>query len=240
MDNPEAPVAGEELVEALRSSKEALGPIYPILVTPDGNVIDGVHRIKADPNWPKYTVALKDPADADAVRTAVNWIRRTMTPQEKAQSLATITKRTGATPKELAEKLGLSYRTVMRDLPDELKRAGGYEHPPKKRIDRVAIQPEEPVARPAPREKKPRVTFMGRPVAEAAELMRTKAGREALTAPRPETPTRKPLEPTTPKMQLKKCPLCGSRVLGQKLQLKYEEFSRVPEITVKELFEARR
>lgn len=33
--------------------KGEVGPLYPVLVDAYGNVIDGLHRLEADPKWPK-------------------------------------------------------------------------------------------------------------------------------------------------------------------------------------------
>jgi len=229
----------EELIESLRRSKERFGALYPVLQDPEGNVIDGVHRIMADPEWPKVTIDwLKSSTESKILRLASNWLRRTVPDEEKAESLAAIAKETGWSPKELAENLGVSYRTVMRYLPDELKRAGGYERPPEKRIAKLAIQEE----------KKPKVSFMGRPVEEAAELLRTKKGREQLreewekergmeegegeTAGEAEEAREEAVTPRPVTPEMTKCPLCGTRVASSILQLKVEELYSYRDLTV--------
>jgi len=41
----------EEIVQWLRRSREQVGELEPVLMTPDGEVIDGKHRLKAYPGW---------------------------------------------------------------------------------------------------------------------------------------------------------------------------------------------
>lgn len=130
----------QELIEILRKTKEKFGPLYPVLQDADGNIIDGKHRIEADPLWPTVTVDwLKSDVDYEALRLISNWIRREVPPFEKRESLAKIAELTGWTPKEVSDNLGISYRTVMLYIPDEYKQrpgAGG----PKSRVASLATQ----------------------------------------------------------------------------------------------------
>jgi hypothetical protein len=41
------------MIIGLRFSGERVGQLYPVLLDKHGNVVDGLHRLKADPNWPK-------------------------------------------------------------------------------------------------------------------------------------------------------------------------------------------
>lgn len=130
-----------ELTEILRKTKQLFGPLYPVLVAPNGTIIDGKHRLEADPEWPKITVDwLTGNQDVEILRLISNWIRRKVSPEEKAQSIARIAELTKWTPTEISENLGIPYRTVVRYFPEELKRSGGYEE----RIATVAIQEEHP------------------------------------------------------------------------------------------------
>lgn len=118
----------QELIETLKKTKEKFGPLYPILKDADGNIIDGFHRFEADPEWPTVIVDwLDSDVDFEALRLISNWIRREVSPSEKSQSLAKIAELTEWTPNEISENLGIPYRTVMRYIPDEYKRSGGYE-----------------------------------------------------------------------------------------------------------------
>ena len=52
----------DEDVETLRGSSKKIGSLYPVLIDADNNVIDGFHRLKADPNWPRFKVdSVQDP-----------------------------------------------------------------------------------------------------------------------------------------------------------------------------------
>ena len=41
----------EEIVQWLKRSREQVGELEPVLMTPDGEIIDGKHRLKAYPGW---------------------------------------------------------------------------------------------------------------------------------------------------------------------------------------------
>jgi len=108
-------------LEFLKRSKKQIGPIYPILKAPDGTIIDGRHRAKADPDWPSITLDwLKSPVEVEMIRLIAH-IRREMPAKEKSECLAKLIEMTGWKPKELAENLGVSYRWVMKYLPDRYK-----------------------------------------------------------------------------------------------------------------------
>ena len=51
----------EEVQKIIKSSKNIVGYIYPVLVNAKtGDVIDGYHRLRADPAWPTQKVEVKD------------------------------------------------------------------------------------------------------------------------------------------------------------------------------------
>lgn len=129
-----------ELIEILRKTYEKFGALYPVLIAPDGKVLDGKHRIKAVSEWPRVTVDwVKSPADVELLRLISNWIRREVSQEEKTQSLARIAELTKWPPKVISDTIGIPYRTLMRYLPDEYKErpgAGG----PKERVASVATQ----------------------------------------------------------------------------------------------------
>jgi ParB-like chromosome segregation protein Spo0J len=41
------------IISYLKFSSKNVGRLYPVLIDKQGNVIDGMHRLKADKNWPK-------------------------------------------------------------------------------------------------------------------------------------------------------------------------------------------
>ena len=147
-------MSDRELIEVLRRTKELFGPLYPVLVAPDGSVIDGLHRLEADPDWPRVTVDwLTNPVDAKALRIIANVVRREVSAEEKAEALGEVAEMTGWTPKEISETLGIPYRTIMRYMPDEYKERPGAGGPKvaarevSKRVARRATQEEAPEAK---------------------------------------------------------------------------------------------
>ena len=125
-EEPEEPKEAKEEVEEkeydLRDSIKKVGRLYPVLVDAHGNIIDGYHRLAADPNWPVHKVEeIKDPVQLTIARLVANVCRREVPAEEKTKWLRQIAELTGWTPKQIAENLPVSYRWVMKYLPDEYK-----------------------------------------------------------------------------------------------------------------------
>jgi len=102
----------KHLVEEFRSSAENVGKLYPVLEDSHGNVIDGQHRLEADV----------------IIRLIGNVCRRSVPAQEKTDMLdkiGSILVEEGFKPGEIAEKItedtGMSYRWVVKYLPDKYK-----------------------------------------------------------------------------------------------------------------------
>jgi len=113
----------DEDTEILKDSSKKIGHLYPVLTDSFGNVIDGFHRLKADPNWPKFKVdRVSDPVQLTIARLIAN-TRRDVPPEEKKEGLSQLIKMTGWGPKQLAENLGWALRTVYLYLPEEAKGA---------------------------------------------------------------------------------------------------------------------
>jgi predicted transcriptional regulator len=108
----------------IEASVEQLGYLDPLKVDALGRLIDGAHRTKVAENWPAFQL---DHIDTDekyliAMFTS-NYHRRQMSSEEKTAVLDGIAEITGWTPKEMAEHLSVSERTVSRYLSDEYKDA---------------------------------------------------------------------------------------------------------------------
>jgi len=120
----------EGLLEELRRSKETLGPVYPVILSETGEVIDGLHRLKVDPNWPKVQMPVRDRAKILAARLVVNSVRRVMPEEEKREILREMAKiliERGVKPggeliNKIIELTGFSQRWVYQYLPDEFKK----------------------------------------------------------------------------------------------------------------------
>lgn len=166
----------DEDIQALRDSSKKIGSLYPVLLDSKGNVIDGLHRLKADPLWPKFTVkGVSSPWQVSWARLIANE-RRNVSPEEKAQLLREIYVYTKWTPKQMAEELGWNIRKVYRYLPEDLKdqtKAEAGALGGSKSADNLSAQSDSD-----------RVSLNLKPqdmtVGKARELLDTVAGREVL------------------------------------------------------------
>jgi len=114
---------------------EKIGQLYPVLVDAKGNIIDGFHRLEADPKWRTEKLKEIDTKEKLLVaRCVANWHRRQVSWEEKKEwinGLARIYKKQGLrvcghdNRNEILEKVvevtGLSKRTVQRFIRDEFK-----------------------------------------------------------------------------------------------------------------------
>ena len=113
----------------LKRSKEIVGHLYPVLLDAHGNVIDGLHRLEVDPNWPKQKLGwVKTDKDRELVRAHANLMRRHVELEERKrqfESLARLMAEAGVKKKEIAAEMArivpFSDRYVRMLLPDEFK-----------------------------------------------------------------------------------------------------------------------
>jgi len=117
---------------------ERVGRLYPVLLDKHGNVVDGLHRLEADPSWPKVRL---DHVESDeqrlVARIIANVCRRKGSAEEKRRMLGELGElyvKAGVKPgAELARKIsevtGMSFRWVMMYLPDRLKERPGVGGP---------------------------------------------------------------------------------------------------------------
>lgn len=126
---PEKPVKGEKLAQQeellieynLAESMESIGQLYPVLVDAYGNVIDGFHRLKINPNAEKMVKPeINTPELLEAARLAANYDRRTIKQDEVRDRILFLAKK-GVNAKEIARMTGVSERTVYRNIPKNLK-----------------------------------------------------------------------------------------------------------------------
>jgi len=116
-------------------------------------IIDGMHRLEADPTWPIIEVDL-DSLWERIVRLILNWNRRGMDQPEMTKTLDFIAKETEWTPQEVSKNTGIPYRTVMRYISDEYKE---FVQPSKKKTDSQELKTEQDRGLPS-----------GNPLADAA------------------------------------------------------------------------
>jgi len=122
---------GDEETAFLKSTAERVGHLTPILRDRSGEIIDGVHRLQADPSWQSLVVydidKREDPVKFHLARLIVNVCRRKVPAEEITEILGEIAKLTNWSPKRISEETGMSYQWVMKYLPNEFKR--DYEAP---------------------------------------------------------------------------------------------------------------
>lgn len=120
--------------DELKRSYKRIGPLYPILVDTQGKIIDGKHRAKADPRWPRATLDISDEVGFQKVAIIANVQRREVPEAEQKRRVNRLAKITGWTPRRIAQELGMSYRWVVGHLSEKYKGKTGP-----KRIARSAI-----------------------------------------------------------------------------------------------------
>ena len=114
----------------LSKSAKLIGHLYPVLRSPDGEIVDGYHRKQADPSWPETVVDfVKTDYEKALVRLWANY-RRKVPAKEVQQLLTTMAKQLrkmgyppGEIVKKLAEVTPYSVRWIQQLLPPEYKRA---------------------------------------------------------------------------------------------------------------------
>jgi hypothetical protein len=114
---------------------EKIGQLYPVLVDAKGNVIDGFHRLEADPNWRRQRIREIDTEEKLLVARCVsNWHRRQVSREEKVEwinGLAKIYKKEGFKVEgergrneiklHIAEVTGLHPDSILLLLDDKYK-----------------------------------------------------------------------------------------------------------------------
>lgn len=130
-------MAKEVEISDLRLSSKTVGKLYPVLLDRDGNVIDGEHRLAVDESWPKIKLEhVGCERERLLARLISNVCRRTVSSSEKSDTLARLGRiyleageRPGKLAYRIAQETGMSYRWVMKYLPDDLKARPGLGGP---------------------------------------------------------------------------------------------------------------
>jgi len=122
-------VSRKYVISDLKASSERVGRLYPVLLDRHGNIIDGQHRLAADENWPKIKLESVETEEQRLLaRLISNVCRRHVPAEEKTEilgRLGEIYQKEGVEPKKIVERImektGMSYRWVMKYLPDKYK-----------------------------------------------------------------------------------------------------------------------
>lgn len=139
----------ESSASDLRLSSKKIGKLYPVLLDRDGNIIDGQHRLAADANWPSMRLShIGSEKERLLARLISNVCRRTVSAEEKQQALEDLGRvylkegeKPGRLAYRIAEDTGMTYRWVMKYLPEQMKSRPGLGGPPK--LDRLDKSKEE-------------------------------------------------------------------------------------------------
>jgi len=126
-----------KIISDLKVSASVLGKLYPVLIDNRGRIIDGKHRLKADPDWFKIVVpGVESDEHLLVLRLVSNVCRRNVPSSEKTEMLDELGQLylDEAVPrseliKKIVQKTGMSYRWVMKYASDELKVRPGFGGP---------------------------------------------------------------------------------------------------------------
>jgi hypothetical protein len=117
----------------LQRSKKAVSELYPVIKDAHGNVIDGFHRLDADPNWKTETIAtITTPLQLALARIVANTHRRSVSKEERKLQLVTVAEelvKEGVAKEQviptMVELTTFSEDYLRRMLPDEYKKRPG-------------------------------------------------------------------------------------------------------------------
>ena len=112
----------------LRQSAKSIGYLNPVLIGKDDHIIDGVHRLKDDNNWPRKKLPHIDTRKKRLIaRLASNFVRRKVHPKELRLTLNSLAEEyrkeglEGTVTKTIAKETGITQDTVRKYLKDEYK-----------------------------------------------------------------------------------------------------------------------
>ena len=127
------------VVSDLKASSERVGRLYPVLLDRHGNIIDGMHRLAADENWPKIRLESVETEEQRLLaRLISNVCRKHVPAEEKTEMLGRLGEiylregvEHGKIVQKIMERTGMSYPWVMKYLPDKYKEKPGVGGPSK-------------------------------------------------------------------------------------------------------------
>ena len=141
--------AERKIISDLKLSASVVGKLYPVLIDKYGRVIDGKHRLKADPNWFRVEVpGVESEEHLLLLRLVSNVCRRNVSSSEKTDMLDELGQLYleegvphNQLVKKIVQKTGMSYRWVMKYASDELKVRPGFGGPKSQKgtyLDKIA------------------------------------------------------------------------------------------------------
>jgi len=121
---------GTMRLEDLKASESNIGQIFPVIKDQHGNILDGYHRKRANPNWKETVVQVDNPIHALRIRVHANIFRRDIPWKEKHEWVMDTRRLLNPkdpmqpSQKEVADALGTSESWVRK-----------YETPSARRVD---------------------------------------------------------------------------------------------------------
>lgn len=109
--------------EALEESYKKVGALYPVLVDKKGNIIDGKHRKKVDPNWKEEVVNVENEKDRLLIEFAANITRREIPREEITRLLDNLAERTNWSNARIATEIGRKRDFVLKHISQKYKDA---------------------------------------------------------------------------------------------------------------------
>ena len=113
----------------LAESKRRVRELYPVLVDAHGNIVDGFHRLEADPGWERRTLEhIRTPAQLWLARVVANTHRRAVSREERVEQVTSLAEALvdegvprAKVVSAIAELTTFSERYIRGLLPDEYK-----------------------------------------------------------------------------------------------------------------------
>ena len=111
---------GKLTLEELKSSESYVGQIFPVLKDQHGNILDGFHRKRINPDWKEEEVVVVDPMQSLVIRVHANSLRRDVPWSEKhkwimeARKLLNPQDPMQPSQGEVAKALGMSQQWVSK------------------------------------------------------------------------------------------------------------------------------
>ncbi len=187
----------------LKKSKDVIHELYPVLKDAHGNVIDGFHRLEADPNWKTETLEdITTPVQLATVRIVAN-MRRKISKEERRLQLVALAEelvKEGVTKEnvisKIVEKTTLSEDYVRRMLPVEYKSRPGIGGGAHESVGLNPTQPHEHVYD----EGSTQCRICGRPLT-APKSVKAGIGPICVTGQEKQTPEQPPVDATVTQHQ---------------------------------------
>ena len=160
----------------LKRSKDLIGQLYPILVDPKGNILDGKQRLQANGKWERRILrGAKTDKDRLLVGIVANSMRRTVSKGERKEQFTRLAEiltkeeeiKDQAVSTRIAELTGFSERWIRECLPRRFKAEGKARE-----TETAEVLPQKEI-RLKPKEEPPKETIYCEGQINLLELVKT-------------------------------------------------------------------